>query len=41
MVLALSLTFGSLGTALYDLQINHGEEYYARAHTRMAETQTV
>jgi len=41
MVLVLALMVGSMTTVLYDLQINQGEEYYARAHTRIAETQTV
>ena len=41
MALVLALMVGSMTTVLYDLQINHGEEYYARAHTRMAESQTV
>jgi len=40
-VLVLALMIAGMGSTLYDLQINHGEEYYARAHTRVAETQTV
>jgi len=39
LILALMLSF--LGSALYDLQINNGEEYYLSAHSKIAETQTV
>ena len=39
--LALALALTSLGSALYDLQINHGEDYYQQSQRKIAETETV
>jgi penicillin-binding protein 2 len=40
-ILALSVAFLSMGSALYDLQINQGEEYYEKSQRKIAEIQTV
>ena len=37
----LALIMTSLGTALYDLQINNGEEYYQQSQRKILESQTV
>ena len=40
-VALLAIVMTSLGTTLYDLQINHGEEYYEQSHHKIAETEIV
>ena len=40
-VLFLAMIVSSLGVALYDLQINSGDEYFRRSQTTIAETETV
>lgn len=41
MVLLLVLMAASMSAALYDLQINNGDEYYQQTQKKIAETQTV
>lgn len=41
LVTLLAVVIASLGTALYDLQINSGEEYYTQSQHTVAETETV
>jgi len=41
MVLLLAIIFTSLGAALYDLQINNGDDYYQKTQKKIAENQTV
>ena len=41
MVLLLAMIVTSMGAALYDLQINNGDEYYQKTQKKIAETQTV
>ena len=41
MVLLLAIVITSMGAALYDLQINNGESYYAQTQRKIAESQTV
>ncbi len=41
MVVLLALMVTGMGAALYDLQINNGEEYYKKTQYTIAETQTV
>ena len=40
-VLILVLVLSSLGSTLYDLQINNGEDYYQQSQRKIAETETV
>ena len=41
MVLLLALMITGMGAALYDLQINNGDEYYAQTQKKIAENQAV
>ena len=41
MVLLLALMVTGMGAALYDLQINNGDEYYAQTQKKIAENQAV
>lgn len=41
MVLLLALMITGMGATLYDLQINHGDEYYGKTQRKIAETQSV
>ena len=41
MVVLLALMVTSMGAALYDLQINNGDEYLRRTQRKIAESQTV
>ena len=41
MVLLLALVITGMGAALYDLQINNGDEYYAQTQKKIAENQAV
>ena len=41
MVMLLALMITGMGAALYDLQINNGDYYYALTQRKIAETQTV
>ena len=41
MVVLMALIVTGMGAALYDLQINNGEEYYKKTQYTIAETQTV
>ena len=40
-VVLLAIVLTSLGSTLYDLQINSGEEYYEQSIHKIAETETV
>ncbi|MCF2662100.1 penicillin-binding transpeptidase domain-containing protein [Pseudoflavonifractor phocaeensis] len=40
-VVLLAIVLTSLGSTLYDLQINNGEEYYKQSKYKIAETETV
>ena len=40
-VILLALVLTSLGSALYDLQINNGDDYYEQSQRKIAETETV
>ena len=40
-VALLAIILVNMGAALYDLQVNHGEEYYRRSKYKIAETETV
>ncbi|MGE4275584.1 MAG: penicillin-binding transpeptidase domain-containing protein [Lawsonibacter sp.] len=41
MVVLLAIVLTNMGTSLYDLQINNGEEYYRQSKYKIAETQIV
>ena len=41
MVLLLALMITGMGAALYDLQINNGDYYYALTQRKIAETQKI
>lgn len=41
MVVLLALMITGMGAALYDLQINNGEDYYRKTQVKIAETETV
>ena len=41
MVLLLALMLTGMGSTLYDLQINHGDEYYRRSQYKIAETHII
>ena len=40
-VVLLALILTGMGSALYDLQINNGEDYYRQSQYKIAETETV